>query len=445
MRSYLLYTFLFVIAFSCNKESGVNPASSKTFVRYFNGGVDDVAETVQETPDGGYLILANSTIKPNEVTGAHYKVKLIKTDAYGNLVWQKVYPEYSSDTYTGPNPLNGNTTTFKYSYAGHGLLVLPNGGGYVVVGEDIKNDTSSLFIMTTDLDGNNFKSNSIKANANVRARGVVLNPGDLKNNNAGKDNYLVLSQSNNAMILTEFNKTTLAPVWSRNYSAGKVDNLVNKVFTNSSGTVYWGGTVTKNIGTTSKIRFIKTNQNSDLVESDPVIGTPAFNETGNDLCRYGFGFAVIGTTDEKVNNGTSTAGDLDILFKRLAEDGSEIQGQTKSFKITGADGNDLGQNEEGNAITATQDGGLLLLGTVDSQGVVDTRGNIGRGDKDYYLIKINAFGEVEWTQVYGSKFEDKGAAAIQASDGGLIVLGNANLANTKTVMLMKTDKEGMIE
>ncbi len=442
MRSSLLAFALILILGSCADEEGAGLTNTSTFIRYFNGGADDVAETVLETPDQGYIILANSTIQPNEVTAPHYKIKLIKTDAFGNLEWQKVFPEYGND-------LNG---TVQISYVGHGLLILPD-GGYVVVGEDINNGISQPLIMSIDATGGNFKKVTVpvldpttSAPINVVAKGVTLN-------NNGK--LLVLSQSTDTMILSEFNTNpfTATPTWSRSYQAGQIDNLVSKIFLNTAGAVYLGGTVTRNNATTKKIRFIKTTQNSDIVDSDQPIGNPLFNETGKDICRFGFGFAVIGTTDEK--SGSSVPGDQDILFRRLSDDGSAIPGQVKAFQLGGVENNgsaitDLKGSEEGNSIYATLDGGLILLGTVDSKvgtaTATDSRGNEGRGEKDMYLIKIDPFGGVAWTQIYGSKFIDTGASVIQSSDGGFVVLGTSDISGTlKTIVMMKTDKDGKIE
>lgn len=447
MRRFLLFILVASIAGACANESSVDPRETSTFIRYINGGYDDIGVSVQETPDNGYIILANSSIAPNDVTGAHFKVKLIKMNAFGAVEWQRVYPEYTSDTYEYVVRVGAGTETRKYkiSRAGYGLLILPDNAGYVVVGQDIKQDTSRLFMLSTNAQGENpvsvVISNPEPTNTSVSGRGVALN---------ANGNLLVLAQSNNNMYLREYATATLTPVWSRTYAAGTVNNLVNKIFTNAQGNVYWGGTVTKE-STSSKIRFVKTKQNSDLVESDPVIGNPTYNETGRDICRYGFGFAVIGTTNQKETG----AGDRDILFRRLAEDGSEVIGQTKTFPVGGiqADGKsstDLLGNEEGNSIYATQDGGLILLGTVDSQvgtsTVSDSRGNAGRGETDMYLIKIDPFGEVAWQQIYGSKFEDTGSSVIQSRDGGFVVLGTANISNAvRTIVLMKTDKEGRIQ
>jgi hypothetical protein len=65
---------------------------------------------------------------------------------------------------------------------------------------------------------------------------------------------------------------------------------------------------------------------------------------------------------------------------------------------------------------------------------------------DYCLIKVDAFGKPTpiWTRVLGGRFDDAGKSIITTADGGHVVLGTTNLANVKTILLMKVDKEGKI-
>ena len=441
MRHSLFATVVIgLIVAGCAKENATDLTNTNTFIRYYNGGLDDEAIAVKEVNDG-FIILSNTFVEPNDAA-PYWKIKLTKTDLFGNVQWKKLYPEFAGEI----------VNTSGLSYKGYDLLVKEDANlnvtGYVVVGEDINTTgISNPLIMQIDNLGENFNKVTLTA-PGVSARAISKNP---KN-----ENYLILAQSGSNMFLAEFRANpfsdTPSPViWQKEYVAGTINNLVNKLFTNSAGNVYWGGTVTKN-ASTSKVRFIKTTQNSDLVESDPVIGNPLFNETAKDITRYGFGFATIGTTNGKPGN---TTGDTDILFRRLTEDGAEIPGQVKSYQLGGKEENgdqveDLKGNEEGNSIYATQDGGLILLGTVDSKvgtgSAEDTSGSTGRGEKDLYLIKINPFGDVAWTKILGSKFNDLGVSVIQTKDGGILVLGTSDISGTlKTVTLIKTDKNGNIE
>jgi hypothetical protein len=432
MKRLLPIAFLLILA--CATEEKVGPSQAATFVRYFNGGSNDEAQAVIQTADNGFLILANTAIKASELVGAHYKIKLIKTDEFGNQLWQKFYPEFGQDV--------DNTVAAqpkRLSRKGHAIISVD--GGYVIAGEDIQNGgtLSQLMIMSIDSEGNSPIMKVIKPK---KGDGTYLSISGLGIAKNSSGNYLVLGSISNSsdeinMGLVEFKPTgtTLDSIWSAGYGAGEV-TLANRLFLDGANSAFWGGTVYKD-NSTAAIRFVKIEtgpSNPGGILGDLPVSQPGFIESGNDFCRYGAGFAVIGSTNKKTTTGD--AGDFDILFKRISANGTELSSQ--SFIVGNTDG-DFKLNETGRAICATRDGGLLLLGTVESNSV------FGRGDKDYYLIKIDAFGETLWTKDYGSKFEDIGVNVTQSNDGGYIVLGTTSLGRVKTIMLMKTDKNGNIE
>jgi hypothetical protein len=427
--------FIFILILACATEEKIGPSKASTFVRYFNGGSSDEAQAVIQTKDNGFLILANTAVKASEQIGAHYKVKIIKTDEFGNQVWQKFYPAFSERNENNEIVVSNDFFNGEYiSRKGHGII--PVDDGYVIVGEDIQNGgtLAQLMVMTIDSNGDNSVVLVNKTPlTSVTGVGVAVN---------SKGNYLALGSEYVApgsdaksptMHIAEFGKVSKKVEWSAQYGAGTVVNLANRLFLDAADNAFWGGTVKKDDSNTSQIRFIEIitgPSNPGGINFDRSISQTSDTEVGNDFCKYGAGFAVIGKTNK------NTSGDFDIVFKRITANGTELS--SMSFPLGNEEG-DFKQNEEGNSICATRDGGLLLLGTVESNS------SFGRGDKDYYLIKIDAFGTTSWTQVYGSKFEDIGVNVIQSSDGGYVVLGNTALGRVKTIMLMKTDKNGHIE
>lgn len=411
MRRVILFAFLGCLG--CLSEKKTDPGVPSTFVKYFNGGFNDVAQDIKPTSDGGYLLLATTEVKQNEVSEARYKIKLIKTDEFGSLQWQRIYPDYDNNIET-EDPID------SVSFKGRSLLVMKDISGietgYVVVGDSIQKGSTSqshIRLMLTDLNGNITKARNFKPGFEAQGSGITVND---------DGNFVVLgsavnNQATTNMILAELDQD-LNTVWIKTYGAG-TSKLANKLFINNQS-VYWAGTVIKN--NRSDIRFVKTPPNSENTDFDLPIGTPNNNETGNDICPYGFGYAVIGTTDE--------LGDEDILFKRLTEDGTEL-----ASMIFGS----RNQSENGLAICQAKDGGLILLGNVD------TSISAGRGGKDYFLIKINAFGDTEWTRTFGSKNDDAGAAVLANSDGTYTILGTTLFGGLRTLALIKTDNLGRIE
>lgn len=414
MKPVSIFLAVSLLLFSCLSENGVKSGDANTFVRFYNGGNNDQAVQVEELPDKGFIILGTTKVQKAEADIPNFKIKLTRTDQYGNPLWTKLFPDI---------------TEKQINYTASSLQLIPT-GGYVVIGDDIQSDgTSKVLLMTVDDTGNATKSGSFQvtdannAPISAAARAVAIN---------GTGNYILLSTSgSDLMNLAEVAKDDFTKtLWATQYQAGET-NLAPRLFVDVNGKIVWSGMATKN-GLTG-IRLVKTSPNSKFTEFDLLISLPTFNEEGTDICPYGFGYAVTGSTNKK--SGSNTPGtDTDILFKRLSQDGTVLQ--TNSFSFDN-------QNDTGNSISATNDGGLIVLGSVGSDGL-KAAGLDNRGDTDFYLIKIDAFGLKQWESSFGSKYKDDGITVRQTSDGGYVVLGTSTQGGLKIVTLTKTNSVGKI-
>lgn len=415
-RLYLL--LIIPVLTSCFSEEKVDTGATDTFIRYFNGGFDDVSVSVVESLDNGYVILANSTLKDGRS-----KVKLIKTNNQGNTLWTRVYPEYAASR-ADFVPINQKA---------HGILVLPD-GGYVIIGEYIDGVKSQLLLIVLDENGGVVREHVYPSALNIRGLAIA-------ENTLNPLSYVVLATilgtETENMVVGEILKDNLSLTWSRSYGSGEA-SLANKLFLDARGKLIWGGTVVRQ--SKSDMRLVRAEQDKQNTDFDLPIGDPNFNELGADICRYGFGYALVGSTNEKIStSGPSTSGERDIMFKRLGEDGTVLF--SASFPVLMEDGTEVPGNKTGASITTTRDGGLLLAGTVPSNDAL----GFGRGGTDYHLIKVDGFGNVIWRKTIGSRDEDLSVAVLQSSDGRLILLGNTTLAGLKTIMLAKMDSNGNIE
>jgi len=82
----------------------------------------------------------------------------------------------------------------------------------------------------------------------------------------------------------------------------------------------------------------------------------------------------------------------------------------------------------GNQVIATSDGGLMIIGRTMSYGNAS-------GDYDVWAIKTDAIGTVSWTKTYGGTGDDKGNAIQQTSDGGYIIAGEERSTNFGMLLL----------
>jgi hypothetical protein len=89
------------------------------------------------------------------------------------------------------------------------------------------------------------------------------------------------------------------------------------------------------------------------------------------------------------------------------------------------------------SVLQTADGGYLMVGETESSGA---------GNKDVYVMKIDALGNVTWTQTYGGAHYDGGTSVIQTTGGGYLIAGytQSSGAGNKDAYLVKIDATGNI-
>jgi len=91
----------------------------------------------------------------------------------------------------------------------------------------------------------------------------------------------------------------------------------------------------------------------------------------------------------------------------------------------------------GNQVQQTQDGGYILIGSIQ----------LGSDSGDFWLIKTDSVGSVQWSQNFGGPGGDSGESVLQLSDGGYLIAGQ-KYVNPKTnwdAWLIKTNENGVEE
>lgn len=110
-----------------------------------------------------------------------------------------------------------------------------------------------------------------------------------------------------------------------------------------------------------------------------------------------------------------------------------------------------GKGEEwAKSIQQTTDGGYIIAGETDSSDG-DVTGHLG--ESDYWIVKLNKKGEIEWQRCLGGSDDEYAESIQQTTDGGYIV-GGRTYSNDGNVTgnhgnddawVVKLDKEGKIE
>jgi hypothetical protein len=137
-----------------------------------------------------------------------------------------------------------------------------------------------------------------------------------------------------------------------------------------------------------------------------------------------------------------------------SDGGYALAGDTKSFGAGYADfwlvktdayGNMMWNQTYGRAgydvvysLVETSDGGFALAGYTDPYGVEY---------EDFWLVKTDMYGNMEWNQTYGGAGIDSARSFVETSDGGFALAGSTDSfgAGDADFWLVKTDAYGNLE
>lgn len=105
---------------------------------------------------------------------------------------------------------------------------------------------------------------------------------------------------------------------------------------------------------------------------------------------------------------------------QIEEDVVEVnfEGVVDWIKSYGGSGEDTAQS-----VIRTYDGGYAVLGFSNSTDgdLVEKTTNVN----DYWLLKLDANGDLSWSRTYGGSKDDRGQSVVQTADGGFAIVGYA--------------------
>ena len=152
-----------------------------------------------------------------------------------------------------------------------------------------------------------------------------------------------------------------------------------------------------------------------------------YGSNGNDrgmsiLEKQDGGYAILGFKESTVSDDQSNTLSRNVWLASLDQLGNVIW--EKSYGYSGLD--------YGTHLIQTQDGGYLLVG------VLDVTASAGLGNRitqrhaggDYWAIKLDASGNIQWRNYYGGGFTDTPYDVTATNDGGYIIVGSSDSNET---------------
>jgi len=90
------------------------------------------------------------------------------------------------------------------------------------------------------------------------------------------------------------------------------------------------------------------------------------------------------------------------------------------------------------SVVQTSDGGYALAGTTYS---------FGHGNNDFWLVKTDGSGNMEWTRFYGGEEHETAYSLVETPDGGFALAGNIDdyVTGDTDAWLVRTSAQGVPE
>ena len=368
-----------------------------TFERFYGGIDHEVANSLFQTSDNGYLICGYTYSFGGSPDTSD--IFLVKTDSLGDTLWTRSYGGSDFEEAYGMQPTADN--------------------GFIIVGHtrsfSVTPCTSDVYIIKVDENGDTLWTKTY-GGAHFDIGHAIAQTFDQGYIIAGQTRSFITGTWDVYIIRTDSLGDTL---WTRIYG----DDY------DQSG---------RSVQQTSDGGFIITGYTGVSGELWPDIFLMKLNSSGDTLWTktYGgslidYGAKVIQITDQEyivagyTNWDVAWESDL-YLFKT-----DSIGDMLWSCTYAGY-GQDMGFS-----LYQSADNGYIISGFTGQTGF-DTR--------DVYVIKTDDLGDTLWTKTYGGDYRDQGYAAVQTMDGGYALAGFSDHYGTDNweFYLIKTDPDGNI-
>ena len=373
------------------------------------GSGDDYPKAMQQTNDGGYIVAGSSNSIDGDVTGNHGGLDcwIVKLNSTGNIEWQKCLGGSSFDL------ANAIQQTAD--------------GGYIVAGKSVSKDGDAIgrtesgdfWIVKLNSTGNiewqkgfggsGFETaNTIQQTTNggyIVAGLSTSNDGDVTGNHGGRADAWVVKLNSTGNI-----------EWQKCLGGSSYDYASAIQQTKDDGYIVAGysdsndGDVTGNHGGNGDCWVVKLNSTGNIEWQKSLGGSLSDEAYAVKETKDG-GYIVAGYSSSSDGDVTGGYGAYDYWVVKLNSAGNiEWQKGLRS-----------GLDNFAYSIQQTTDDGYIVSG-YSSHSDDDVTGF--HFSDDYYIVKLNSTGNIEWQKRLGGSGEDRPFATIQqTTDGGYIVAG----------------------
>jgi len=329
----------------------LNATGTIQWQKSFGGSDEDTPTSVVQTTDGGYVVAGFTASTDGDVTGNHgeYDYWVVRLNSVGTILWQKTY--------------GGTNNDMAYSIAP------TSDSGFIVAG------------LTTSYDG------------------------DINDNNGGGDVWIVKINSSGVLQ------------WQKTLGGTASDQAKSISQTADGGYVMAGKTYSNDLDVSGNHGdydfWVVKLDSAGTIQWQKALGGTNEDEGISIIKTTDGGYAVAGIIYSNASNGNITGqhGEHDFWVVKLNSLGT-IQWQ----RPLGGSNSDRGYS-----IVQTNDGGFIVAGSCQSYDGDVVTGNNDNGG--VWLVKLNAAGVVQWQKPFGGSDYEEAFSLIKTTDGGFAVAG----------------------
>ena len=399
----------------------------------FGGSGDDGAYSIRQTNDGGFIMCGSTTSDDGQVVGTSHNLNglrinrdfwIVKMNSAGMLQWQKRLGGTNDDVALSVQQTSDN--------------------GYIVAGWTQSDDgdlaglhigNSDYWILKLDSQGNTQWSkcfggslvdiaNSIQQTADggyIVAGSSQSTNGDVTGNHPNN-----FSSTTDCWIIKLNNAGTIE--WQKSLG-GSGEDIASSIKQTADGGYIVGGVTSSPDGDVTAAKGYNDFWVIKLDNTGKIQWQKALGGTGDDgassiqPCTDG-GYIVAGYSNSTDGNVTGNHGGgfggYDYWIVKTDATGNIVW--QKSLGGTSPD--------KAQSIGLTSDGGYIVVGDSNSQdGDAATNHGTFYGNNDYWIIKLNAAGNIEWQRSIGGSDTDRAYSIEQTANNGFIIAGYTNSFN----------------
>jgi PKD repeat protein len=419
------------------------PGLTSTWAKTYGGAQADAGSLLKDNGDGTYFISGQS----KSTAGNGQDPLLMKVDNSGAILWQKTYGTAVDDFgWITAMPDGGFSAFFSGAPASAPLTLMKLDGSGEISWQKTYGTAGDTFSAAQALSGGEFLLSGVSVSYfPPTPHGTVrLMKLDAGGNILWQKKYTsaaLLLQS--ILAVPSSDGTYIANVSGFDIIAGSITNLLLKL--DSTGGIVWQKSFSVPTGAFSG-SIVPASDGGYLYQG-------AFNPDPEGTGTTDILIAKVDGSGDVTWQKTYGGAKDDSGFLLPITGGYILSGSTKSYSAEGnenaflakldVNGNVIwaktygGTQEDSLAASPDTTGGFLLHGSTMSYG--STRA----ANADFWAVKVNDSGEIQWQRGYGGANED-GGSLHRLAEGGLLLVGDTKSvgAGDSDIWIWKLDSQG---